>query len=275
MRTETFVGSLLLGGLSLWVASRAAAQCPEPWSGNEPEDFTHYVDRDGDGRCDRDGNGELVVLFDAGAGVYPNGFYPSCDVDGDGRVVSGTDQVGHGHWEYSHRQQDPRAYGGPDGETEEKDYFTLPQAMERDFEDSMDAGRPVNDQSRESFEQTMRFALNEPVRFDRAVRPSANPTGRYWQVDEWIGPGSDRFGPAPGLTWTERFFTCFSDPTASPSEPARELSPCATVGGKAAVGGYWSTERENFDVADCGEATGADPDPGRDERCGFVFRECP
>ena len=201
-----------------------SAECAlAPWDGDEPDDFTHFVDRDGDGNCEA----HAVKVN----GAWPNGLYPNCETP-NGR------QLAHAHWEYTSRQTDAA------GETEEKDYFRS----------SPDA---------ESVMQSLRFALNEPGRFARLLLPNENPDGRYWQVDEWIGPIEGRVG----FSWGERFFACDS--------ALRGSGPCATVDGKRAYGGYWSTQAEGLLGADvCGDAYGADADPERSETCGRAFLDC-
>jgi hypothetical protein len=196
------------------------------WNGDEPADFTHFLDEDHDGRCDR--------LAEQVSGTYPNGLYPSCEIPGGGR------QLAHAHWEYTHLQRDAG------GETEEKDYLR----SSLDFE---------------SLRQSLRFAANEPVRFGRLLLPSENPEGRYWQVDEWIGPTDGSGAPIPGLSWGERFFVC----TASPA-------PCTMIDGAGAYGGYWSTHNEEVfhSVSECGDPFTADPSPARNKSCGTAFAEC-
>lgn len=215
-----------------FAALPAHAQCPasEAYNGNEPPEFTHCTDLDdASGNCRSD-----AVPVN---GVFPNGPYPTCT------CPDGTPQVGHQHWEYTHLQTDTTA-NGQSNETEEKDYLNN------------------EDSNGDTAGQAARFLANEPKRFDRALRPSSNPTGRYWQVDEWIGPGMNG-DKVPLLTWTERFFECSG------------LGPCATIDGMDAVGGYWSNQREQVDpTTECGDALGASPDPARSPKCGIVFRPC-
>lgn len=238
---------LILGFTFLWVGAKPAlAQCPTPgWNGDEPADFTHYLDDDEDGICD----GLAPMVND----TYPNRQYPDCDIPDVGH------QTGHGHWEYTRLQTDERTK-----DTEEKDYLTLTQAMEKDFENQDTNGTAT----RESIGQTIRFSANEPERFDRAIRPGLNPSGRYWQVDEWIGPGSESYGSIPGLAWTERFFECASE---------TEIGPCAKINGTPAYGAYWSNDAAQFGyVNDCGDplvATPSDPD-GRSPQCGIALLAC-
>ena len=199
----------------------ARAQCPfqqpNPWNGDEPPEFTHYVDVDGDGICD----GVAAKVN----GVYPNQTYPACT------IAPGVQQVPHGHWEYTHLQAEVP------GDTEEKDYLDTRLPPDR------------------MLDQTLRFATKEPVRFYRALSPTQNPSGHYWQVDEWIGPAG-----VPLLTWTERFFEC--------SGPEN----CATIGGTPAAGGYWGTQPGDLGyptVAGCGDGLSADGP--RSACCGTFF----
>jgi hypothetical protein len=228
----------------LLAPSAGHAQCyqPNPYDGAEPVDFTHCIDADSNGACHG-----VATRVD---GAYPNGVYPTCT------CPDGTPQIGHGHWEYTHLHRDTAENG--DGQTEEKDYATETQAMERDYENR----DPEGTETRKSFDQTVRYNAKEPDRFYRAFSPYENPSGRYWQVDEWIGPGSDNYGQAPMLTWTERFFEC--------SAPVG----CATVDGVAAMGGYWSTHPEQYGYrADCGDPLVADA--ARDRCCGMFFPSQP
>lgn len=229
----------------LWLgANQALAQCPTPgWNGDEPAAFTHCIDPDSNGVC------QGVAALENGA--YPNGEYPTCTCPG------GSPQIGHGHWEYTRLQRDNRTK-----DTEEKDYLTLTQAMEKDFENQDTNGTAT----RESIGQTIRFGANEPERFDRAIRPGLNPSGQYWQVDEWIGPGSDTYGAIPGLTWTERFFECASE---------AGIGPCATIDGKPAYGAYWSNDAAEFGyVDDCGDPLVAAPSDPRSPQCGVALLAC-
>jgi hypothetical protein len=199
----------------------AHAQCPfaqpNPWNGDEPPEFTHYVDTDGDGICDG-----IAAQVN---GVYPNQTYPACEIS------PGLNQVPHGHWEYTHLQAEVA------GDTEEKDY--------------LDTALPPD----KMVDQTARFATKEPVRFYRALSPTQNPSGNYWQVDEWIGPAG-----VPLLTWTERFFEC--------SAPRN----CATIDGSGAAGGYWGTQPGDLGyptAAGCGDGVSAGGP--RSACCGTFF----
>ena len=209
--------------LTLTGVGVARAQCPfqqpNPWNGDEPPEFTHYLDNDEDGICDG--------YHEAGKvnGVFENRTYPDCT------TLWGYHQVAHGHWEYTHLQAEVP------GDSEEKDYLdtTLqPEVM---------------------VDQAARFAIKEPQRFYRALSPVQNPSGNYWQVDQWIGPAG-----VPLLTWTERFFEC--------SAP----EGCATIGGTPAMGGYWGTQPGDFDYpspAGCGD--GLTADGARSDCCGLFF----
>ncbi len=208
------------------ISRPADAGTPSPgppfYDGDEPVEFTHQVDSDGDGVCEG-----RATLRD---GVYPNGTYPSC------LTLDGAQQIGHGHWEYTELQSEART-----GETEEKDY--------------------LDEQNGDTLGQFLRFLLNEPVRVDRAIRPSANPTGRYWQVDQWIGPGPSD-SKLPLLTWTERFFECSG------------IVPCATIEGRAALGGYWSDHAAQLGlVPECGDGLRYAPDPPRNAMCGLAVTQ--
>ena len=255
--TPNRLATALFAALALAAPLSARAQiCP--WNGDEPPEFTHYVDRDGDGACDRvfGDAGELVVAEVASPGggvVHPNGAYPDCAADGD------APQISHGHWEYTHRQTEP----GAPSVTEEKDYLTLPQALVGDLLAS-DVALP---RTLASLGQTIRFLEKEPERFEQFLGANAPPSGRYWQVDEWIGPAL----PAPllgivipGLTWTERFFVC-----ATAADP---LGDCFERDGLPVLGAYWSDHRSLLD-ADCGDGT--DPDDQRDPGCGLLFTAAP
>lgn len=173
------------GGLVLAGALTPARAAPAPWDGTEPAFLTHHVDRDGDGTCD----GQIE-------GTIPNGVYPACSL-GD------FTQVSHGHFEYTHEQQNPHHQGA---DTEEKDYAPYEITDPSTFPGGA--------------EQTYRMVLNEPARFGRAL---SGPRW-YWQVDEWIGPTVNG-QPAPGLTWNERFFFC--------------ADPCPGN----LRGGYWSDQQ--------------------------------
>ena len=248
--------AIVLGSLILFGSTPALAQiCP--WNGDEPPEFTHFVDLDGDGACDRAGGefGDFVVAeaeSPSGALVHPNGNYPDCDLD------DGERQTSHGHWEYVHHQVEPHA----PSVTEEKDYLTLPQSLLGDLE-AADTGLT---RTLDSVGQTVRFAAHEPVRFDRFLGSARPPSGRYWQVDEWIGPALPLpFGPIPLLTWNERFFVC-----ATATDP---LGDCFARDGLPVLGAYWSDHQSGFNVPDCGDGT--DPAAGRDPRCGFLFTAAP
>ena len=283
-RIASALVALLLG----FVAIPVRAQCPSPdgtslfggrgYDGDEPDDFTHYVDEDGDGVCDftgdADGNGrcddpgcQALVAWDAAAGVHPSGVYPDCML---ALYEEGTEraefilQVGHAHWEYTHFQTDTR------GAPEEKDYLTITQAMRADLE----SGGLLGEATLESIEQTLRFLNGEPERVDRFLR--TNPSGRYWQVDQWIGPGLDAGGGLlPLLTWSERFFVCGD---------AGGVSDCAQVDGVVGYGGYWSNHMEQLGhQPECGEPLPDDPAPeldapvdpdGRNRACGILFTQC-
>ena len=201
----------------------ALAQCPQPnpYNGDEPSNFTHCIDPDANGVCQ--------AVAEKVNGAYPNRTYPDCI------CPDGSQQVAHGHWEYTHLQAEVP------GDTEEKDYLDTTQPPEQ------------------MLDQTARFATKEPVRFYRALSPTQNPSGHYWQVDEWIGPAG-----VPFLTWTERFFEC-SGPTN-----------CAKVGDQDAAGGYWSTDAQPLYDAfsqpvTCGNGLEASPDPARSACCGLLF----
>ncbi len=272
------------------VASRA--QCPsypaiplfqsQGYDGDEPDDYTHYVDENHDGLCDFTGdanqNGTCddagctpTVAWDAAKGVHPNGVYPDCQL-----VVyqEKTDraqfilQLGHGHWEYTHLQTDTS------GALEEKDYLTLTQAMLTD----LTTGDTSGTATLTSLEQTVRFLAGEPERFERLL--FTNPSGRFWQVDQWIGPGLILPGslvpvPIPLLTWTERFFLCFD---------ARGPRACARVNGVESFGGYWSDHAEQIGYqSECGNGLLDDPAPElsspvdpdhRKAECGILFVRC-
>jgi hypothetical protein len=208
--------------LTLVGAGTSHAQCPfqqpNPWNGDEPPEFTHYLDDDGDGVCDGDEAAKVN-------GVFENRTYPDCT------TVGGYHQFAHGHWEYTHLQAEVPC------DTEEKDYLDTTKAP-----DAM-------------IDQTLRFATKEPIRFYRALSPTQNPSGNYWQVDEWIGPQG-----VPLLTWTERFFEC--------SAPEN----CASIGGTPAAGGYWGTQPGDFgypDASGCGDGVSADGP--RSPCCGIFF----
>jgi hypothetical protein len=196
---KRFLG-LALAAVASLAALPARALPPVPWDGTEPKEFTHYVDHDGDGRCDnldkRPGADQLKRVT--------NGIYPDCDLGG------GKTQVAHGHWEYVHTQGNPQNQGR---DTEEKDYADVDLA---DPSGWADAGV-----------QSYRFLNNEPTRF---LRLFAGPM-RYWQVDEWIGPraGDERL---PFATWNERFFACSSPCTAGGASGgywSDQLAPVAPV----------------------------------------------
>lgn len=244
---KTLIRAVPFALAALLATAPASAQCPaNDYDGDEPDDFTHWIDtsRPPDGVCD-----EVAAKVD---GVYPNGLYATCDLPGGGQ------QLAHGHWEYTHLQRDPQL----GGETEEKDYLTQTQGMEEDFGNQ----DPQGTATRRAFEETMRFGLNEPKRFDRFLRPSANPEGRYWQVDEWVGPAGSP-GEVPGLTWTERFFVCGSQDSP--------VGTCTTVDGRPAYGGYWSDHAQRYGYqADCGDPLVADPAFPRNAQCGLLFTEC-
>lgn len=274
----------------LSAAAPSAAQCPSltevslfgghGFDGDEPEDFTHYVDADGDGQCDftgdtnRDGycneaSCATVVAWDAANGVHPNGTYPDCmQVAYEERTqrVRFVLQIGHAHYEYTHLQSDTS------GNPEEKDYLTVTQAMQTDFANGDTGGTAT----RAALEQSLRFLTGEPGRFERFLL--LNPNGRYWQVDEWIGPAGSLLGisgSVPLLTWTERFFACGDE---------NGLRDCARVNGVPAFGGYWSDHAEQLGYqSECGDGHLDDPDPeldhpvdpdGRDAACGILFVEC-
>ncbi|MGH7821168.1 MAG: hypothetical protein ACREQ9_15490 [Candidatus Binatia bacterium] len=198
----------------------AAAQCVELWNGDEP--FTHFHDDDGDGFCNAD---EEPLRTN---GTYPNGYYPHCD-HADGSV-----QISHGHFEYTGLQTDAG------GASEEKDY--------------------LDNEAPDTVDQTMRFATNEPARFERAGPNPENPDRGFWQVDQWIGPAVEG-ERLPVATWNERFFEC--------SGPL----PCIDANGAPSSGGYWSNHRELFDpqTPSCGDAFTAE---GAREDCGIVFVVC-
>jgi len=202
-------------------AGAARAQCPfqqpNPWNGDEPPEFTHCINPDANNICQ--------AVAPKVNGVYPNRTYPSCT------CPDGSQQVAHGHWEYTHLQAEVA------GDSEEKDYLDTTKSPE------------------EMIDQTARFATKEPTRFYRALSPTQNPSGHYWQVDEWIGPHG-----VPLLTWTERFFEC--------SAPAN----CATIGGTPAAGGYWGTQPGDFgypSAGGCGD--GLTADGPRSACCGMFF----
>lgn len=290
------VGALVL----IAAAAPSAAQCPSHgegpffgghgYDGDEPDDFTHYLDADGDGLCDvsGDANGNAVcdepsctarVGWDAARGVHPNGVYPDCM---QVLYVEGTPnarfllQLGHGHWEYTRLQSDTS------GAPEEKDYATVSQAMLADLQ----AGDTSGTATRAAIDQTLRFLTGEPIRFERFLL--TNPAGRYWQVDQWIGPALPLPAPLPGLggltkltaplpllTWTERFFVCGD---------ANGVRDCAFVNGVSAYGGYWSDHSEQLGyAAECGDGELDDPEPElaeprdpdrRSAACGMLFVEC-
>lgn len=224
---------LAASAATLVFCGRASAQCPTfGWDGAEPPEFTHYVDADGDGVCDRDGSGSLIVAWQSN-GVHPNGYYPDCKIDG------GHSQTNHGHWEFTRLQKE-----GGTGETEEKDY--------------------LDNQNPDMAGQTLRFLSREPARFDHALRPSANPSGRYWQVDEWIGPGTAQTGRIPLLTWTERFFAC------------SHFDACGSIGGKPAYGAYWTNMLDGLaGPTFCGgDGREANPNPPRSAICGGGMTSC-
>jgi len=292
---STLSRALAAAGCTLSLATFAppvAAQCPahpensfyggQGFDGDEPDDFTHYVDADGDGLCDftGDANGDgfcnepscrSTVAWDAANGVHPNGTYPDCmQVEYEERTHRSKFilQRGHAHYEYTHLQTDQS------GNPEEKDYLAITQAMQTDFQNGDTSGTAT----RAALEQSLRFLTGEPERFERFLL--LNPNGRYWQVDEWIGPCGTPPGPGgpvcfPGLTWTERFFACGDE---------RGLDDCARVNGTPAFGGYWSDHAEQFGYqGECGEPEIDDPEPelddpvdpdGRNEACGILFREC-
>lgn len=202
----------ILAVVLLLVASAAflpaGALPPAPWDGTEPPEFTHYVDRDGDGACDDlDGGGVADPVQ-----VVTNGIYPPCT------IAAGNRQTAHGHFEYTHEQQNPHHHGR---DTEEKDYA--------DFDVTSPGSVPG------ALGQTYRFLIHEPGRFGDAF---SGPT-RYWQVDEWIGPSASG-SRLPVLSWNERFFSC--------------SGPC-TAGGYG--GGYWSDQRDFLPGVECYTPTGA------------------
>jgi hypothetical protein len=288
--TRALLGTAGAIATLLLFAGAAGAQCPSRtetslfggygYDGDEPDDYTHYVDANGDGICDfsgdANGNGTCddpgcaaVVAWDAAAGVHPNGAYPDCKLV---RYQVGTKraqfilQIAHGHWEYTHLQSDTS------GAPEEKDYLTVTQAMQTDFANGDSSGTAT----RASLDETLRFLTGEPERFERFLL--TNPSGRYWQVDQWIGPGltlPGSFLPAPLLTWTERFFACGDE---------RGTFACAHVNGAPSFGGYWSDHAEQLGYqADCGDGELDDPAPeldqpvdpdGRAAECGILFVEC-
>ena len=221
MNVRLAIGSTFALVFALAMAARAQCPQPNPYNGDEPANFTHCIDPDANGRCQ--------AVAEKVNGAYPNRTYPSCTCP-DGSV-----QVAHGHWEYTHLQAEVP------GDTEEKDY--------------LDTTKPPE----EMLDQTARFATKEPVRFYRALSPVQNPSGNYWQVDEWIGPQG-----VPFLSWTERFFEC--------SAPEN----CAQVGDQMAAGGYWSTDAQPlFDAfsqpVTCGDGVEASPTPARSACCGMLF----
>ena len=93
--------------LTLTGVGVARAQCPfqqpNPWNGDEPPEFTHYLDNDEDGICDGYHEARKVN------GVFENRTYPDCT------TLWGYHQVAHGHWEYTHLQAEVP------GDSEEKE----------------------------------------------------------------------------------------------------------------------------------------------------------
>jgi hypothetical protein len=246
------------------------------YDGDEPDDFTHYVDADGDGVCDFTGDSNqnglcdeagctATVAWNAAAGVHPNGAYPDCKLalyEEKTKRAEYILQLGHGHWEFTHLQTDTS------GAPEEKDYFTATQAMQADFASGDTSGTAT----RVALDQTLRFLTGEPGRFERFLL--TNPSGRYFQVDQWVGPALNGV-PLPLLTWTERFFVCGD---------ARGVRTCARVNGKDSFGGYWSDHAEQAGYqSECGDgelddpapelSTPVDPDQ-RVRECGILFVRC-
>ncbi len=288
----TRVAALCAAAVCAVVPVAARAQCPshpatslfggQGFAGDEPDDFTHYVDADRDGVCDftgdANGNGTCdeagctaTVAWNAAAGVHPNGAYPDCKLANYEQNTTRAQyilQLGHGHWEYTHLQTDTS------GAPEEKDYLTVTQAMQTDFASGDTSGTAT----RTSLEQTLRFLTGEPERFERFLL--TNPSGRYFQVDQWVGPAVTPPGslvpvPVPLLTWTERFFACGDQ---------RGIRSCARVDGTDSFGGYWSDHAEQLGYqSECGNgelddpapelAAPVDPDQRRKE-CGILFARC-